>query len=114
MYHIDNFNFLHRSKKESRINVFQQKAKSDEIVLNGKKDYEIVSDDKAGQIYSEDNNIDIDEDVDKIIDEIMSSSSQQNDDWYMQKVLDVNLDAGYFSSASNTKIAEGKMCYYQS
>ena len=46
------------------------------MVLNGKKDYEILSNDEAGQIYSKDNNIDVNEDVDEITDRIMSSSSQ--------------------------------------
>ena len=112
LYHINNLDLLHRSKEESQIDVLQQKARSDEMVMNSWEDDEILGDYEDGQIGDQDDDIDVNEDVDDIIDGIMSSLSQQNDDWYVQEALDLNLDSGYFSSASNTEMGEGKTCYY--
>ena len=112
LYHINNLDLLHRSKEESQIDVLQQKARSDEMVMNSWEDDEILGDYEDGQIGDQDDDIDVNEDVDDIIDGSMSSLSQQNDDWYVQEALDSNLDSGYFSSASNTEMGEGKTCYY--
>ena len=77
LYHINNLDLLHRSKEESQIDVLQQKARSDEMVMNSWEDDEILGDYEDGQIGDQDDDIDVNEDVDDIIDGIMSSLSQE-------------------------------------
>ena len=76
LYHINNLDLLHRSKEESQLDMLQQKARSDEIVMNSWEDDEILGGYEDGQISDQDDDIDLNEDVDEIIDRIMSSLSQ--------------------------------------
>ena len=80
--------------------------------MNSWEDDEILGDYEDGQISDQDDDIDVNEDVDDIIDGIVSSLSQQNDDWYVQEALDSNLDSGYFSSPSNREMAEVNTYHY--
>jgi hypothetical protein len=110
--HIDNLDLLHRSKEESQIDVLQQKARSDEMVLNILEGEEMLGSYEDGQISDQYDEIDADEDLDDIIDGIMSSLFQQNNDWYVQEALDANLDSGYLSSPADWEMVEGNTCYY--
>jgi ATP-dependent DNA helicase PIF1 len=99
LYHIDNLDLLHKSKEESQIDVLQQKARSDEKIVDGWEDDRMLDgsdndDSKDSSDYENDTN----DDVDVVVEEIISSSSTERDDWYVHEAIDAHLDAGYFPS----------------
>lgn len=112
LHHVANLDLLHRSKEESRIDVLQQKARSDEMVLSGWEGDEMLSSYEDGPIGDPYDEIGPNEDVNDIIDGIMSSLSQQNNDWYVQEAVDANLDSSYLSTPSDWKMAGDNTCYY--
>jgi len=99
LYHIDNLDLLHKSKEESRIDALQQKARSDEKITDDWKDDRMLngSDDSETDDGS-DREDDVNNDVDTIVEEIISSSSTGEGDWYVHEAVDANLDAGYLPS----------------
>ena len=109
--HINNLDLLHRSKEESQIDVLQRKAKSDEMVMNSWEDDASFGGYEDDQISDQDDDIDVNEAIDDVIYQIISSSHQK-DDWYVQEAVHANLDSGYFSSPSHMEMAEDNACHY--
>src|SRR5436190_13019205 len=64
------------------------------------------------QFSDQDDEIDVNEDIEEVVDGIISSLSQQNDNWYVQEAVHANLDSGYFSSPSNREMAEVNTYHY--
>jgi hypothetical protein len=105
-YHIDNLDLLHKSKEESQIDVLQQKARSDERTMDGhdiNRMLEESDDDKDDDSYSSDNGAN--DNADAIVEEIVSSSSVGENDWYVREATDANLDASYLPSQLNDIMA---------
>ena len=63
-------------------------------------------------IDDQEDQIDINQDVNEIIEEIVTAYLQENDDCYVHEATDANLDAGYFASPSNKPLAESVDTYH--
>jgi len=113
LQYIDNLDLLHKSKEESQIDVLQQKARSNEDILNAWVDDEMSGD----TIYEE-----LGDDVDNYQDgtqtecntiiEYIVSSSITSTDWYVLEAMDANSSAGYFASTSDERLIADNDFHY--
>ena len=108
-HYINNLDLLHKSKEESRIDAMQQRAKSDEDVMeNAWYDDEDIEPSKHDYDFADNgddnDNPDHDSDVDEntIVQRIISHFEEGGDaDWYVHEATDANMDAGYLSSQND-------------
>jgi hypothetical protein len=99
LYHINNLDLLHKSKEESQIDTLQQKARSNETVINDWEGNEMLDNSDDGEVDDiMDDHDEMTTNVNAIIGEIISSPSMGENDWYVHEATDANLDAGYLSS----------------
>ena len=106
LHHINNLDLLHKSKEESQIDILQQKARSNERVMNDWEGNGMPDGSDDGEVDDViDDHDEMTTNVNAIIEEIISSPSMGENDWYVHEATDANLDAGYLSSQSSVTSA---------
>jgi hypothetical protein len=95
LHHINNLDFLHKSKEETQIDILQQKARSNERVMNDWEGNRMPDGSDDGEVDNViDNHDEMTANINTIIKEIISSPSMGENDRYVHGATDANLDAG--------------------
>ena len=113
LYHINNLDLLHKSKEEGQVDILQQKARSNERVMNDWEGDGMLDDTDDNEVDNViDDHDEMTTNVNTIIEEIISSPSMGENDWYVHEATDANLDAGYLSSQSSDASAVLNIFHY--